>query len=105
MAKYLILTGKTSDAAEALRIGLVEEVVAPEALMPTCENIAHQILDKSPTTVRMAKALVNLSAKTDLTTGLIMEGYFSSDAFVLPDRVEGMSAFLERRKAKFQDQP
>lgn len=103
MAKYMILTGKTIDAAEASRIGLVEEVVAPEQLLPKCEEIARQILAKSPTTVNLAKALVNLSARTDLATGLVIEGYFSSDAFVMQDRVEGMNAFLQKRKPDFKD--
>ena len=103
MAKYLILTGKMIDAQEAYRIGLVEDVVEPTQLLPECENIANLILAKSPTTVTLSKAAINLSARTDLATGLIMEGYFSSDSFVMQDRVEGMSAFLEKRKPNFQD--
>ena len=103
MAKLLILTGEIISAAEAYRIGLVEEVVEPDQLIARCEAIAKLILAKSPTSVTLSKALINLSAKTDLATGLIMEGYFSSDVFAMQDRIEGMTAFLEKRPAKFQD--
>lgn len=102
MAKYLIFTGEIIDAAEAHRIGLVEKVVEPDALLPECESIARKITAKPGTAISLAKAAVNLSAKTDLATGLIMEGYFASDAFVLPDRKEGMTAFLEKRQPVYQ---
>ena len=102
MAKYLIFTGNTIDANEALRIGLVEKVVEPDQLLAECEAIAAQIAAKSPAMIALAKAAVNLSAKTDLTTGLIMEGYFAADAFAMPDRTEGMNAFLEKRPPVFQ---
>ena len=48
MAKYLILTADTIDAAEALRIGLVEKVTEPEDLMTVCEEIATKIVSKAP---------------------------------------------------------
>ena len=102
MAKYLILTGKTIDAAEALRIGLVEAVVEPDQLMAECEDIANMILSKSPVCVSLVKAAVNLSAKTDLATGLLMEGYLAADSFATEDRVEGMTAFIEKRPANFK---
>ena len=101
MAKYLIYTGSIIDATEAFRIGLVEKVVEPDRLIPECEAIAAQILSKPPTMIALSKAAVNLSARTDLSTGLVMEGYFASDAFVMSDRTEGMNAFLEKRKPVF----
>ena len=104
MAKYLIYTGEMIDAQEAHRIGLVEKIVPADQLLTECERIAKSILSKSPITITLAKAAVNLSAKTDLATGLIMEGYFATDAFTTADRVEGMTAFLEKRPPQFQNQ-
>ena len=103
MAKYLIFTGSVIDAGEAHRIGLVEKVVAPEQLLEECEAIARQILSKSPASIALAKAAVNLSDRTDLSTGLVMEGYFASAAFTLPDRAEGMNAFLEKRQPDYRN--
>ena len=101
MAKYLIMTGEHIPAQEALRIGLVQKVVPPEALMEEAERVARLILSKAPVAVRMAKRAINTAEDTDMRSGIAYEAEAYTTSFQAADRVEGMSAFLEKREAKF----
>ena len=101
MAKYLIMTGEHIPAQEALRIGLVQKVVAPEALIEEAERVANLILSKAPIAIRMAKCAVNVAENTDMASGVAYEAEAYTTCFQAADRVEGMSAFLEKRTAKF----
>ncbi len=103
MAKYLILTADTIDAAEALRIGLVEKVVEPEALLPTCEEIAAKIAAKAPIAVGMAKTCINKGYHLDLFSGSALEAEAFGGCFGTEDQKEGMAAFLEKRPAVFKN--
>lgn len=103
MAKYMIFTGETIRADEAHRIGLVEKVVEPDELMAECEKLANTIASKSQVVMKLAKAAVNMSARTDLKTGLMVEGYLGGDSVGTEDRVEGMTAFFEKRPPQFKD--
>lgn len=103
MGKYMIMTAEMIGADEALRIGLVEKVVAPEELMPTCEELAKTIMSKAPIAIATAKRVINKGEMLDVPAGVALE----SEAFTVPfcseDRVEGMKAFLEKRAADFKN--
>lgn len=103
MAKYMIMTAEYINAEEALRLGLVEKVVAPEDLMPTCESIAKTIMSKAPIAIRAAKTAINTGIMLDVPTGVALEGEASGAPFCSEDRVEGMKAFLEKRKPEFRN--
>jgi len=102
-AKELIFTGAIIDAGEAERIGLVNKVVeTSEELMPTVLEMAKTIQAKGPMAIAMAKTVINSGANTDLTSGLIIEKLAQTVLFGTEDRMEGISAFLEKRAAAFK---
>ena len=101
MAKYLIMTAEHISAQEALRIGLVQKVVAPEELMTEAQRVANLILSKAPVAVRMAKCAINTAEDTDMRSGIAYEAEAYTTSFQAGDRVEGMTAFLEKREAAF----
>jgi enoyl-CoA hydratase len=103
MAKYLILTGEIIDAEEAYRIGLVQKIVAPEALMGEARRITSLILSKAPIAVDVAKCAINVAEDTDLRSGIAFEREAYHTSFNSQDRVEGMSAFVEKRLAAFKN--
>ncbi len=103
MAKYLIMTGDNIKADEAYRIGLVEKVVAPEELIPTCEEIARKIMSKAPLAIRASKAVINSGINMDIHAGINLESEAFGVAFCSEDRIEGMNAFLEKRAPQFKD--
>lgn len=101
-AKELIFTGDIIDATEAAQIGLVNKVVPHEQLLAAAFEMATKIASKAPLAIRMAKKVIDMGTATDFSTGLALEKL--SQAFLngSSDRVEGMSAFLEKRKPNFQ---
>ncbi len=102
MAKRLVLTGEMIDAEEALRIGLVEEVVDEDRLMDRAKEIARKILEKPPLAVKLAKRSLNASRSMSLPDGLRYELSLFSILFSTEDAKEGMRAFLEKRKPEFR---
>ena len=102
MAKKLVLTGEMIDAEEALRIGLVEEVVDEDRLMDRAKEIARKILEKPPLAVKLAKRALNASRSMSLPDGLRYELSLFSILFSTEDAKEGMKAFLEKRKPEFR---
>ncbi|MDR2355294.1 MAG: enoyl-CoA hydratase/isomerase family protein [Clostridiales Family XIII bacterium] len=101
MAKYLILGAEMIDAAEALRIGLVQKVFPADELLAEAEKYARLVISKSPIGLKMAKRAVNAGIHMDLVSGVAfeLEAYVSTAAS--EDRAEGMTAFLEKRPARF----
>ncbi len=97
-AKELIFTGDVIDAAEALRIGLVNKVTTPESLMEEAENLAKKIIANGPTSVRIAKTVINRGIDTNLTTANSYEMEAFSMLFSTDEAKEGMKAFMEKRK-------
>ncbi|MCK4312974.1 MAG: enoyl-CoA hydratase/isomerase family protein [Candidatus Cloacimonetes bacterium] len=97
-AKELIFTGDVIDAAEALRIGLVNKVTTPESLMEEAENLAKKIIAVGPTAVRVAKTVINRGIDTNLTTANSYEMEAFSMLFSTDEAKEGMKAFMEKRK-------
>ncbi len=97
-AKELIFTGRRVDAAEALDIGLVNQVAAPDKLMDACLNMAAMIAETGPIAVEMAKYAIDKGIETDLATGLAIESNAYRVTIPTDDRTEGLTAFREKRK-------
>ena len=100
-AKEMIFTGKIITAEEAEKIGLVNCVVEPAELMEKTLAMARDIAAKSIITLQVAKQVVNQGLNTDLATGLMLEKLGQSFIFGTADRLEGITAFLEKRTPKF----
>jgi enoyl-CoA hydratase len=103
MGKYLIMTAEMIDAQEAYRIGLVEKVVPAESLLEEAEKVARTIMSKAPIAIKMAKHAINNGINCDLRTGVAYEAEAYTTSFSSQDRVEGMTAFLEKRGANFEN--
>ena len=100
-AMRLLLTGQFIDAAEAHRIGLVSDVVAPADLLDKAREIATAICANGPTAIRMTKELAQRSRDASLADGLRIYQEFSRMAFSSDDAREGLSAFAERRDPQY----
>jgi len=100
-AKYLVLSGRHVRADEALRIGLVQVVVAKSELMTQAMKLAEELAGKSPLAMRYCKAAVQAASNSDITTGQGIERDLFALAFASEDQSEGMSAFLEKRTPEF----
>ena len=101
-AKELIYTADVIVAEEAYRIGLVNKVVEPEALMDECMAMAKKIASKAPLAVRYAKEAINRGVETDIDTGISIESDLFGLCFSTEDQKEGMQAFLGKRGAGFK---
>jgi enoyl-CoA hydratase len=102
MAKYLILTGDHVSAQEALRIGLVERVVPPEKLMDEAKALAAKLAAKPPVAIALAKQAIAMGMETGLEEGCTHEVALFGLVCATEDRVEGTSAFLEKRQPEFK---
>jgi enoyl-CoA hydratase len=100
-AMDMILTGRTIDAAEADRIGLVSRVVPADELLAQANAVATTISQMSRSASRMAKEAVNRAFESSLTEGLLYERRLFHSAFATDDQTEGMAAFTEKRAAHF----
>lgn len=98
----LVTTGRQVKADEALRIGLANYVVPGERLMEKGLEMARLIASKGPVAVRVAKQAVQRGLDLDLANGCVLETSLFAFAFGTADREEGMTAFLEKRTAKFK---
>jgi enoyl-CoA hydratase len=101
LAKELVLTGEMITAQRAYEIGLVNRVVPQADLMNTAREVAARILSKGPIAVRTAKMAMNRGLDLDLSNACALEANAFAVGFSTADRVEGMTAFLEKRKAAF----
>lgn len=102
-AKELILTGGMIGAEEAEKIGLVNRVVPQEGLMEAAMEMAKTITSKGQIAVRYAKTAINRGIETDMDTGNAIETDLFALCFANDDQKEGMTAFLEKRKAEFKN--
>ncbi|AJQ26504.1 short-chain-enoyl-CoA hydratase [Pelosinus fermentans] len=100
-AKELIYTGDIIDAGEAYRIGLVNKVAAPDELMNVAKAMAEKILSRASVAVQLSKAAVNEGLNMDLASGIAYEAEVFGLCFATEDQKEGMTAFVEKRKANF----
>ncbi len=101
MAMYLCLSGELIDAAEALRVGLVEKVVPLEGLLDEAKRIASVIAGKAPLAIAAAKRAIDEGIGLSTTEGLALEALAFGTLVDTEDFVEGTKAFMEKRKANF----
>jgi enoyl-CoA hydratase len=101
-ALKLLLTGNMVSAAEAFRIGLVDEVVPAEALLPRAEALAQSIAANAPLAVRGCLEAVHSGYDLPLASGLALEASLFGLACATADKAEGTRAFLEKRQASWK---
>jgi enoyl-CoA hydratase/carnithine racemase len=99
-AKDLVFSGRFVDAEEALRIGLVDRVVAPDDVYPAAVEMASRYVDGPAVALRAAKAAIDGGLDTDLATGLRLETHLFAGLFATEDRLIGMRSFLESGPGK-----
>ncbi len=103
-AKDLIFTGRMVDAAEALALGLVDEVVAPDEVYAAALARAKRYVGGPAYAIRAVKEAIDRGIETDLDTGLAIEASQFAGVFATADREIGMTSFVAEGpgKAKFQ---
>jgi enoyl-CoA hydratase/carnithine racemase len=102
LAAEMIFTGKTIDAQEAYRIGLVNKVVPLEMLMSEAKKIAETICEVAPLAVRTAKECMMRGLSMGLEEGLQLEDDFQTYIMSTKDFTEGLAAFREKRKPEYE---
>lgn len=102
-AMYLLLTGRFIDAHEAHRIGLVQEVVAPDRVLPRARELAEEICANAPMAVRMTKELALRSRDLTLADGIRLYQALNRIVEASADLEEGTRAFAEKRKPEFKN--
>ncbi|MBQ6973847.1 MAG: short-chain-enoyl-CoA hydratase [Oscillospiraceae bacterium] len=98
MAKQLIYTARNIKADEAYRIGLVNAVYPAEELLPQAEKLANTIAANAPIAVRACKKAINEGLQVDIDAAVVIEEKLFGSCFKTADQIEGMGAFLEKRK-------
>ena len=101
-AMDLVLTGRTMDAQEAERAGLVARIVPSDKLLDEAIAVAGAICEHSLPAVMMAKESVNRAFESSLAEGILFERRNFHSLFATEDQKEGMQAFLGKRKALFR---
>jgi enoyl-CoA hydratase len=98
----MVATGQMIGAADAWRIGLVNKVCAPEALMDECRKLAARIMNNGPIAVSYAIQAMVRGASPGLNEGMAIEEILFGLVTSTKDVKEGLTAFLEKRKAEFR---
>jgi enoyl-CoA hydratase/carnithine racemase len=101
-AMELVITGRRIDALEAERMGFVNAVVKKREWLDAAMELAQRIAKRPPIAARLAKQAVIAADETPMTAGLEMERRLYEQSMATEDRIEGMDAFLEKRKPKFR---
>jgi enoyl-CoA hydratase len=101
-AKELIFTGDIIEAQEAERIGLLNKIFPAKELMTKTMEIAKKICSKGPLALKLAKMAMNMGMETGLQVGLGYEKLARTLVHGSEDRLEGMRAFVEKRKPQFK---
>jgi enoyl-CoA hydratase len=97
----MLLMGEPIDAQRALQIGLVTRLVEPAQLMPEVRRMARHLANFAPFVPRTMKAMVHAGMEGSLVAALMLEKYAQGALVQTDDKVEGISAFLEKRKPDF----
>lgn len=100
-AKELVFTGEMIDADEACRIGLINRVVAKDQLMDATRALAMKMCNKSASAIKIAKEAIDNGLEMDFARAARYEADLFALCFTTPDCKEGISAFLEKRPARF----
>jgi len=103
-ARDLLLSGRLFDAEEARQIGLVNEVVPAERLMPRAQELATSLLEVSPTSLRHTKRLLADFSQKELDRELEVAIHANARIRSTADFGEGLSAFLEKRQPHWRGQ-
>ncbi|MEH6946131.1 enoyl-CoA hydratase-related protein [Bacillus sp. JJ634] len=98
----MILTGDIITAEKAERIGLVSTVVPIEELWETVVGKAHKIIEKGPMAVKLAKMVIHQGYDIDIKAALTLEKFAQAILFNSDDKLEGTTAFLEKRTPHYQ---
>jgi enoyl-CoA hydratase len=98
----MLLMGEAIDAAKALAIGLVTRVVAPAELLPEVKRMAAHLAAFAPFVPRTMKAMVHFGMEASLAGALMLEKYAQGALVQTDDKLEGISAFLEKRTPEFK---
>jgi enoyl-CoA hydratase/carnithine racemase len=101
-AMELVLTGRRIDAAEAERLGIVNRVAPPGDWLEAAMELASVVAARPPLAVRFGKRAVLAADETALSAGLEEERRLFELAMATEDRVEGMTAFVEKRRPEFR---
>jgi enoyl-CoA hydratase len=101
-AKELVLVAEPIGAEEAMRIGLVNRVFEPEALLEAALAAAQAVAERGPIAVRIAKRVMQQGQDADVRTAHALEQQAFGLVFASEDRVEGTTAFVEKREAGFK---
>lgn len=102
-AKRLILSGMTIDAAEASRIGLVEQVVPPDKLLEESFSLARKIAGNPPVSIKLARRAINMASEMSLRAGLNFELSSCYYCVSTEDKQEAINSFLEKRTPAFKE--
>ena len=100
-ARDLLLTGRLFDAHEALRLGLVNEIVDPDRLLARAYEIAHTLMQNSPSSLRATKELLAQTVNEELDRRIDAAVEENARIRQTPDFREGITAFLEKRKPQW----
>ncbi len=100
--KLLAYTGVPVSAEEAFRIGFVAQVVPSATARAETQALAETIASRAPLGVKWVKQVIDRGMDTSLASALYLEGASAGQTFATSDRTEGMRAFLERRKPRFE---
>jgi enoyl-CoA hydratase/carnithine racemase len=101
-AMDLVLTGRRIDAAEAHRVGIVNEVAPAGEWLERALELARRVARRPPIAARLAKQAVLAAEETSLSAGLEHERRLYELAMATEDRIEGMDAFLQKRRPEFK---
>ena len=101
VARGLLLTGRLFDAAEAQRIGLVNELIPAENLMARAREVASQLMESSPASLLYTKRLLSSAARAELDAQIDAAVRENAAIRSTADFREGLSSFLEKRKPKW----
>lgn len=101
-AKELIYSANNINAEEAYRVGLVNHVYPLESLMDEAKKLAKKISSKAPLAVRLSKNQITRGMQADIDTAMLIEADMFGLCFATEDQQEGMTAFIEKRKAEFK---
>jgi len=102
IAKEMIFTGRMLRAQEALKIGLVNQVVPDGEELRAAKDMAMQIMSKAPVAVRMAKKVINDGLTADYEKAFEIEAEYFKEILKTEDLIEGIKAFLEKRQPEFK---
>jgi len=100
-ARELVFSGRRIKAREAQRIGLAVDVFEADDLMPACRAFAEQVAKNGPLAVAAAKHSIRDASDGDFEAAVDIESKAFGGLFGSADQTEGMSAFVERRRAEF----